>query len=373
MRRAIVHIGMPRTGSTTLQYLFCESRARLQRAGILYPDLTPRAMQHAPHVNHQHFGETLDVRRPRHERAELFERLSDHLRTHDHDTVLLSYEDFVHQQRRFRVPEQLQAFFASRGYAMEVVLIVKPQSEYWNSSYTLLAQMIRECRDFARFFREYEMSGRFAYAALIEPWRRACDGRIRAVPLRDRRSAASLIERFLTELGLNTRVMPLLESGAAERVENRSLGPLAIEVSRRLCALRFQRRIPVRPRDAMRFVERLIHENGLDTGKLNGMDDAKRMAVDERYRATDDSFAQTVWGVPWDRIVLAEPATRPNELAAGPIDPATERTVQDLMRQTALEYRAPLRGAPYDGWINRFVDYVEMVEGRLHLSRWRVV
>src|ERR1700742_4938469 len=93
MRRAIIHIGMPRTGSTTFQHVLAHARHRLEKAGILYPDLTPRSPSATPHISHQHFGETLDGRRPRHERRELLRRLSGALARRDCDVVVVSYED----------------------------------------------------------------------------------------------------------------------------------------------------------------------------------------------------------------------------------------------------------------------------------------
>src|SRR6201996_4663201 len=110
---------MPRTGSTTFQHILAHSRDGLDKVGILYPDLTPRSESASPHLNHRHFGETLDNRRPRHEREELLERLSDRLARTRCDVALLSYEDFFQQRPRFRVPHQLNTFFAQHGFTAE--------------------------------------------------------------------------------------------------------------------------------------------------------------------------------------------------------------------------------------------------------------
>src|SRR5882724_9935920 len=107
---------MPRTGSTTFQHILARSRSELVKAGILYPDLTPSSVRGEKHLSHQHFGETLDGRRPQHEREELLQSLSVTLSQSDCDTVLISYEDFIQQQPRFRVPELLGEFFTRHGY-----------------------------------------------------------------------------------------------------------------------------------------------------------------------------------------------------------------------------------------------------------------
>src|SRR5258708_1215602 len=107
---------MPRTGSTTFQHILAHSRSELNNAGILYPDLTPQSARHDPHLSHQHFGETLDGRRPRRERKELLQSLSSILAQCESDVVLLSYEDFIQQQPKFSVPEILNTFFAGHGF-----------------------------------------------------------------------------------------------------------------------------------------------------------------------------------------------------------------------------------------------------------------
>src|ERR1700761_5298515 len=144
MRRAIIHIGMPRTGSPTFEHILAHARDGLEQAGILYPDLTPASARAAPQISHQHFGETLDGRRPRREREMLLERLSGMLTGSDCDIVVLSYEDWIQQLPRFRIPQLLTGFFAKHGFAAEVIAVVKPQSENLNSMYTLRTQLIRE-------------------------------------------------------------------------------------------------------------------------------------------------------------------------------------------------------------------------------------
>ena len=372
MRRAIVHIGMPRTGSSTIQHILAHKRMELARAGILYPDLTPASAAHEPHLNHQPFGEALDGRRPRRELKELLRKLSGELERTDADVVLLSYEGFSQQRRAARIASLLRALFDRHGFAMEVAVAVKPQSEYLNSMYSLRLQLMRERKAFGEFARRFQHSGRLAYDALLDPWSRACDGRVRAVPLLDLRSAAPLVERFGTELGLWDRVAPLLAPSDHVRVENRSLGPVAAEVSRRLRLIRAHARISVRPREVTRYVEAAARQRGVDTVAFRGVGPDLRAGLERRYADTNERFAGAIWKRPWAEMVAPEPAQPVNEIAGRPADPETEHLIvgmrRDASRQFGITPTRPVLAVPTD----LVIDGLEGLGRALRVPGWRV-
>jgi len=367
MRRAIVHIGLPRTGSTTFQHILYRLRPNLKAAGILYPDLTPRSAQLTPHINHQHLGETLDGRRPPHEREELLHELSVALDTSECDIVLLSYESLIQQNRRCRTPEILSAQFARHGFAMEALVVVKPQTEYLNSIYTHRVQFMRESRDFAHFARAYERSGRFAFVKLIRPWIASCDGRLRAVPVRDQRSTAPLVLRLLSELKLEERVAPLLQPGDLSRVENRSPGPVAVEVSLRLRAELMHLRLRVNQREMTRFVEQTVIERGLDPVSFRGVNADIRARMDAGYLAANDRFARVVWHCPWAEIVAPETPREVNELAIRDIDPATELLIEDILQQACRRFKVTPNRSMMNRPINVLVDGIELLRQWLRI------
>ena len=374
MRRAIIHIGMPRTGSTTFQHIFARARGGLEKAGILYPDLTPRSARGTPHLSHQHFGETLDRRRPRRERGELLRRLSGVLGRTECDVVVLSYEDFFQQQRRFRVPKLLNRFFAEHGFTAEAVVVVKPQSEFLNSLYTLRTLLMRERRDFAHFAKGYAGSRRFAYDRLIEPWMDQFSGRIQAVPVRDRRfPQTELVPRMLATIGLFERVTPLIGPKDIGRVENRSPGPVAVEISRRLRAMRIHTRLQARPREMMRVVQRLARERRHDQERFNGVRPELHSELADRYRETNDRFARMVWKTAWDEIVAPEPERPVNELIPGQIDGDTETAIAEIIDQASRQFAITPCHSALDHPLNLMGEQLEALQRRLHLSSlWRV-
>lgn len=373
MRRAVVHIGMPRTGSTTFQHVLAGVRSELAESGILYPDLTPDSVRKNRHISHQFLGETLDGRRPRRERRELLERLSKGLSSFTGDTVLLSYEDFILQRPGLRIPQILNDFFARHGFTAEALIVVKPQSEHLNSLYTHRTQMMSEFQDFAHFVRARADSARFAYDRLLQPWMTAFAGRVRAVPVRDRRSDQPIVLRMLAEIALDRRVAPLLRADDIERVVNRSPGPVAVEISRRMRGMRLHAQLNVLPRRVMRFVERQTDKRGYDRDKFNGVGPDLRAGMEARYHDVNESFARAVWGRSWDSIVAAEPARAVNELAAGPIDPATEQVIENIIRRAAKMFEVTPRHSIFDMPINQLVANADAIQRRLGYSRWRVI
>ena len=372
MRRAIVHIGMPRSGSTTIQHVLARLRPRLLAAGILYPELTPASATHEPHISHQHLGEALDGRRPRQERQELLQTLDAALGRTGADTVVLSYEDLIQEKRAARIAVTLRDLFARHGFRMEAAVTLKPQSEHLNSVYAHRAQMMREKLLFDAVARRYEHSARFAYGRLIEPWLAACEGGVRAVPVRDLRSPRPLVERFLAETGLADRVLPLLAPDDTARRENRSPGPVAVEVSRRLRLLRVPDRLRV-PREMMRSLERAAAARGLDATPFQGVGPALKVRLSTLYEATNDRFAAHAWGAPWSAVVAPEPERPVNELGGRPIPPATEQLIQELMAEACREFGvAP--GRPWPAGPPALLTDAADAAGRLfRISRWRVV
>ncbi len=372
MRRAIVHIGMPRTGSTSLQHVLATLQPALAGEGVLYPEVKPRSFPW-PSPNHQPFGETLDGRRPAHEKAECLAMLSEALSTTEADTVILSYEDFAQQQRRFRVPEILRDVLGRHGFAMDVAVVVKAPSEHLNSLYTHRAQLVAERRSFRAFGRQYWRSGRFDYHALIEPWLAASEGRVAAVPLRDRRSGDPLIQRVIRAMGLEARIGSLVGATNRNVIDNRSPGPIVVEASRRLRGLRAHRQVGVHPREIGHFMDSRAWSRGWDETSFRGDAPEIDAGVDARFAAANDRFAQRLWGAPWSAVAADAPPRPPNELAGRPIPPETAERVETIVRETVAHFGLRRLSSYRANALNRLDEEATRLARLVGYSRWRVV
>jgi len=358
MRRAIVHIGTPRTGTTSLQHVLTRLRPALAEAGVLYPDLTP-ASATAPHLSHQHLGEALDGRRPRQERAELLDSLAAQLRATPCGVVLLSYEGLCQAPPLLGVPRTLAALFAAAGFAMETVMTVKPQAAYLNSLYTWRTQFLREGRTFPAFAAAWMGGARLDLHRMAAPWRAASGGRCAVVPVRDRRDGRPLVERVLAEAGLLDRAAPLLTGADAGLTENRSPGPVAVEVLRRLHAGGARRMLGARSREASRFVEAAARMRGLDAAGFQGVSPALHAWAVARWAAANERLATQAWGTPWmDRVEDGRPPTL-NEVAALPPDPAADAAVSAILHDACVHFGVRLR----TGWTARLHGLADAASG----------
>ncbi|SDO49613.1 hypothetical protein SAMN05216360_12445 [Methylobacterium phyllostachyos] len=363
---------MPRTGSTAFQEVLARLRPRLDAVGICYPKLAAPGAPESLDVNHHRLGQGLDRRRPKAERRAGLARLDETLATTKADTLILSYEDFAVQRARWRVPETLAGIFARHGFALETALVVKPQAEQLASAYALRTQVVAEGRTFRGFLGVEGTSGRYDYAALLEPWRRVSQGRVTAVPFRDCRSDAPLLARLVGALGLNDRLASLLTAADLEYRTNRSSGPLAVEAARRLYRLGVHRQVIGHPRQLGHVVDRWAWTRGLDSERFRGDAPEGLARVAARYADANERFAAACWGRPWDAVIAAAPAAPPNELADWPVAPETEALIAAMV-QAAMDH-VVFRPAP--AWRRRAASLLEDVKERLGdaagYPAWRV-
>ncbi|KMO40741.1 hypothetical protein VQ02_07180 [Methylobacterium variabile] len=340
MRRAIIHIGTPRTGTSSLQMLLFTHRDELRRAGILYPELTP-ASTPLPHVSHQHLGETLDGRRPRRERGELLDRLDRALAASRADVALLSYESLCGLPPWHRAPKLLCGLFERHGFRPEILMTVRPQADYLQSQYTWRIQFLREARAFAAAFEAELRARRFDYLHGLRSWARAAAWRVHLVPVQDRRSRAPLVERIAVELGLADRLLPLLTPADLAYRTNESLGPVGVEAARRLRAdgaggaQELARAVTAR-------IDALAHERGLDAEPFRALDPAMIERVTQAHERGNDLLARRVWGTDWGTRV-ADPSSRPvNELARLGPGSGREEQVEEILRVVREEFSGRL-------------------------------
>ena len=368
MRRAIVHIGTPRTGTTSLQHVLTRLRPALAGAGVLYPDLTPSSAA-VPHLSHQYLGEALDGRRSRRDRAELLQDLAAQLRATSCDTVILSYEGLCQAPPALGIPRRLAALFAAEGFQMEAVMTVKPQAAYLNSLYTWRTQFLREGRTFPAFAAAWLGSPRLDLDRMAAPWRAACAGRCGAVPVWDRRDPRPLLERLLAEAGLLDRAAPLLTAADAELAENRSPGPIAVEVLRRLHRGGARAALGARSRDASRFVEAAARARGLDRAGFQGVSAGLHTQAAAHWAASNARLAAHAWGGDWRDRVADDPPPAANDVAALPPDPAVEAEVAALLQEACDRFAIRLR----TGWTARMASLSDaagtMAALAMHRSR----
>lgn len=370
MRRAIVHIGMPRTGSTSFQGMLCNLRSRLEGVGVLYPELSLPGQFGDNPVNHKALAEALHSRSAAERRAGAA-CLETALATTEADTVILSYEDFALQRPGRPVPERLREILAAHGFAMEVAIVVKPVAEYLDSIYGLRIQLLRETRSFGAFARDFGRTSESDYEARIAPWL-ASAARVVAVPLRDARSDLPLLRRLVRDTGLGKRLTPIVKAHDLRMTVNRSPGPIAAEASRRLCAMRVQAQFKRHPRAIGHALDEAAWSRGLDAEPFRGDAPETVAAIEARLARAQERFARRFWDTSWDQVVKPRPARPPNELAGKPIPDETEQQIEALVGEIVTRFGFRRRSALLTGPVNLLESAAKRLVRPLNHRRWRV-
>jgi len=345
MRRAILHIGVPRTGSTSLQFVWTRHRAALRDLGILYPDLTPAGA--SPHLNHQHLRDAMDARRP----DELFAQLEDQLRD-DADIIILSHETLAHCNPQGAMLRRLLDLLKNAGCSTEALAVVKAPAESANSHYTHRKQFLRDCKDFDGYRRQWIARKPLDLAARLLPWQAACDLGLLLLPLHTS-PLEPLIKRVWNAAGILDRAGHLLAPEDLTRLENRSPGPVAIEACCRLAAAGFRRgHGNEQARRITRLVEDAARARGADLEAFQGYDEALYASMEARWARSNERLANATWGEPWSTRMRAQPLRQPNELARTG-DPDGLRLVNEVLTEVCSRLDVPVPGPVPIGWLSR--------------------
>jgi hypothetical protein len=133
MKTIILHIGYPKTGTSSLQWFLHTHRDAIRRQGVYYP-LTGQAPDHAHHQlpfslgANPHRGVGLDP-----EPSPLFSALASEIDECGADTIVLSSEVFLGNLERLRASREVAAIL--EGRTLRVICFVRRQATFLESLY----------------------------------------------------------------------------------------------------------------------------------------------------------------------------------------------------------------------------------------------
>jgi hypothetical protein len=166
--RLILHIGMPKTGTSFLQHNLSANRAALAGVGVIYPD--PVVGLGTPPVPAHHFlAHALAQRRQLHTPDADFGRLPGHaaalaaLMAVPGATAILSSEDFT-DLRRHQI-RRLKALFP--GLAVSVLVYLRRQDQWVEAMYGQTLKVGRHLHTGTFIERNRRL---LDYAAILAPW-----------------------------------------------------------------------------------------------------------------------------------------------------------------------------------------------------------
>ena len=205
--------------------------------------------------------------------------------------------------------DDLLRLLNNQGVALELVAFVRDQPSYLNSRYIQLLKRFYLSISFRRYVRQ----------TISQPGESSCDylelfgealnrPEVRCHFLPFRAGETDPCERLLAAVGVADRqgLRPLQQQA------NVQPGWQAVWIARHI-ARRLSERYPeawasstckARIREQL---ERLAEDQGWPVDPFQGLDDALLTSIEQRYAASNDRFAQRVWGCNW-RDLFPQPA-----------------------------------------------------------------
>jgi 2-polyprenyl-3-methyl-5-hydroxy-6-metoxy-1,4-benzoquinol methylase len=193
--RVYLHIGLPKTGSTALQWTFDVNRELLKQNGIFYPNASP-----PPHEGIAHQGLVRGLDEPdagaREWEPTLWEL--DHA---DQDVAVISSEQFsVLRDDQIAV---VRSYLADHD--VTVVVYLRRQDEFLHGLYCTPVLFYGETREFEQWRRESDVDTLLDYFALLARWERVFGREAMMVRPYERSqlTGGGIVSDFATCTGIN--------------------------------------------------------------------------------------------------------------------------------------------------------------------------
>lgn len=160
-----LHIGIPKTGTTSIQSFCSIHRASLEKRGLLYPETMCSVGAHFELSDYLGFQHSQKVSN----QAAEFELLLNEIERSSADKVLLSSENFVLSDQVFRVKE------AFKNYVIKPVIYLRRHDQWWESAYQQSVKQMNNIPWGIGFKAFYDFQSRqkrqyWKYLELIELW-----------------------------------------------------------------------------------------------------------------------------------------------------------------------------------------------------------
>lgn len=171
-QRAVIHIGMHKTGSTSIQQTLFENASQLARHGFCYPTEGTRWWGHHPvawaaGVPHPSADKSLDV----------CTMITSYLAASHEKTLVLSSEDFYGVQK----PAESDAInlIAKNFNEVEVVLYIRHPVDWVVSAYKWNVEKDpRKFRSISDYISRVHLQGWFNYPAVVRRWQAVSNAKV---------------------------------------------------------------------------------------------------------------------------------------------------------------------------------------------------
>ena len=348
MRKIFLHLGYPKTGTSSIQVFHRENAEALARLGFYVP-----AVGRGRHGAHHTLTRTL-AGQPLPPHAALSDAdIIRELAEAPADCALISSEMLTGVLANPAPAERLLGCLRATGAEIILVMYVRNQTQMLNSNYSQQVKSFRGRGEFgAHVARVLATDASYGYSKWIDI-ARGGGVELRARPFSEAVRREGVIEDYLKTVGCpraDTLVVP-------ERV-NESAGPFTVEAALRLQHWAADKFGPFTLQQAdagKRMLREAVESLEIEEPRYCGLDDTQARDIEAAFRENNDGFAQQMWRSDWQSVFGADIGQHfePNDYRRTSVPRSMRRPLRALMARMRPEIRAMLnrpRFAAREDW-----------------------
>ena len=330
VRVLVVHVGMPKTGSTSIQHMLDRLSPALERAGVYVPAAARYRGAHKSLVlppghwrRRPHLGGWADMERE--------------VRRCSAPLCVISSEHFAGSLEGFLGASRVRALARAARREVRVVGYVRPQYALLESIYAEDVKCGHTCAPFDVYLGACPRRHWFDYDAVFRRWRETFGTRLTVHPLEAARMPDGVVAHFLALLG----ACDLIPAAAALPRRNERIGAKHLEVLRLARSAMELRRFAYRSVcERMLQLHLQLHRKAALAGDavFRPLDAIQVRAVTAHFAAANARFARE-YGVDDAGVLFrerpADAAGRPYRADWSDFDAAERRRVRQLVRDVA--------------------------------------
>jgi hypothetical protein len=296
-RRCILHVGAPKTATTSIQFMLKQNKRRFLKHGFLIPESGQGRSGSHRILAHDLAG------RPLQEIDGVSRKFVHEVLKSDAHTVLISSE--------FLWPIMAVPFQAERvighlraiGLDITLVVYVRNQPQFFNSAYVQASTSLRQGDEFPSFVnRGFTKKNHYAYSHWISIAERH-ELTVLARPYLQMVRRGGVMEDFLTTIGVSS---PGTFDTAVER--NRSAGPFTVAVARELVRRigAPKRLTPSQTLACKKAFRTELGRHDIKDDAYCGLTTPLAAEIEQRYFDDNARFAAFAWGTSWQEMFSSD-------------------------------------------------------------------
>ncbi len=304
VKKAIIHIGTHKTGSTTIQHFIAKNEMFLDRYGIYVPRTGRRDLEYA---DYQNIAWELSGHKKFDKNNGTLEELREEILQKKPDNILLSSEALGFQQDSLELPELIKEYFKGLGYEVHIITFVRPVYRYMDSMYSEMAKRglcTYTFEEYVKKMMSLKRLKRYNYYKLFKGWKTVF-GRVTVVPFEKVQWESSLEVEFFKNIPVDVDLEHVLQNSVAsqnERVDAKYLEAVRITVKECESLDLNMKEI----NDIIVRISKLVKKHHWHHNVFSGLDNKTAISIFDNYEKNNSKFLKEIMGYEDGKCLFSE-------------------------------------------------------------------